>query len=131
MSSPVEIAASVLRELGAELKQSKSGHILVVDFRPVARQVTDGHLTHLRPLEKLRKVYLDGAAITDAALENLAELVKLTTIDLQNTCVTDNGIQRLKALPSLKLLLLNGANVTRDGINQMRKSMLKTRIVFI
>ena len=131
MSLSVESAVSTLRDLGVVIKMSKTGNVLVVDFRPVATLIEDEHVKYVKGFNRLREIHLESAAVTDASLKNLIEKDCLTTIDLQNTRVTDNGIASLLGLPALKLLLLTGSCVTGDGVKQFRKSMLKTRIVFL
>ncbi len=126
-----ETAAIKLTSLGAILKRSKGGKILVVDFRPVANDLDDEHLSPLAGLDRLKELYLDGAPITDAALPTLQQFAKLVTLDLQHTAVTDAGLVHLKSMKQLKLLLLTGSQVTREGVAQLRKSMIGTRIIFL
>jgi len=124
-------AVTALVDSGAIVKLGKSGNALMVDFRQVASQVTNQTLSHLQSLNSIREINLDGAAISDASLAYLKHLVKLTTLDLQRTTVTDAALDQVSSLPALKLLLLTGSNVSRERVNELRKQMLKTRIVYI
>lgn len=124
-----ELAAQ-LQDLGASLRFTKSGKILAADFREATEQVSDPTLQKLSQLTGLRELYLAGCNITDAALPYLEGLEKLATLDLQCTQVTDAGLAIIKRLP-LQLLLLSNSQVTREGVQEVRKAMLKTRIVYV
>jgi len=124
-------AISALEQTGAIVKRGKSGKPLVVDFRPTTNQTNDENLVHLKSLNSIREIYLDGTAITDASLASITHLAKLTTLDLQRTAVTDAALESVKSLPALKVVLLTGSRVSRDAVNKLRKQMIKTRIVYI
>ncbi len=126
-----EKAVSGLEEQGATLKYSKGGKVLSVDFRSARQPLGEDTWQMMGCFSSLRELYLAGQNVGDDVLTSLEGLDKLTTLDLQNTQVTDEGLKTIKALPGLKLLLLSGSGVTREGVADVRKSMLKTRIVLL
>jgi HEAT repeat protein/Leucine-rich repeat (LRR) protein len=82
-------------------------------------QVTDRGLEHLKGLNKLRELGLNGVRVTDAGLEHVEGLVDLEELYLHGTQVGDAGLERLEKLTSLRLLYLAGTRVTDAGLEHL------------
>jgi len=124
-------AVTELERLGAKLRRSKKGSVLIVDFRKCGATVTDDTISLIAKLPKLRELYLEGASVTDEGVAVLATLDQLSTLDLQRTVVTDAIWPFVQKMPKLKLLLLTGAKVTPAAIAAARPHLIGVRVVFV
>ena len=92
----------------AKLRQKPT----VVVLQMANSDVTDQTLEHLRGLERLSELDLNGTQVTDQGLATVAALPKLTTLRLARTPITDEGFrQHLMPKDSLKKLDLTGVEV--------------------
>jgi hypothetical protein len=80
---------------------------------------TDAGLEHLKGLNQLQELHLEGSQTTDAGLENLKGLSKLRFLVLASTKVTGAGLQHLKCLGQLEFLCLSGTQVTDAGLENL------------
>lgn len=118
-----------LRGHGAEVRLSKTGNVLVVDFRQATLNNADLNLNPLGHCDKLRELYLLNCSVDDNFLALLAQLKKLQTLDLRQTKFTETGIAGLAALPNLKLLLLSSNLISESFLRTFRTRMIGTRII--
>ena len=66
--------------------------------------VTSRGLKHLKELDSLQRLNLEGTGVTDVGLVNLQELPSLRWIKLNRTQVTEEGVKKLQqALPNCKI----------------------------
>ena len=118
-----------IRSQGAEVRLSKTGNVLIVDFRPAPIQQSPLDLNPLKHFDKLRELYLLNCPVDDRFLALLAGLEKLQTLDLRQTKVSETGIAGLAALPNLKLLLLSANLISETFLRTFRTRMIGARIV--
>jgi hypothetical protein len=98
-------AASVdaLRRLGARLTFDEQGYVRIANLAGV-EQFDDRGAKHLKPLSRLKNLYLGGTQVTDQGLVELQGLSRLHFLSLAETRVTAEAVERLReALPTLKV----------------------------
>ena len=84
----------------------------IVVLQIANEDVDDQTLEHLRGMDRLRELDLNGAHVTDDGLRILAELPRLESLRLARTRITDEGFQKhLAAKASLLNLDLTGVPV--------------------
>ncbi len=83
-------------------------------------QVSDAGLVRLKGLTELTELYLNRTRVSDAGLEHLKGLTKLTHLHLSGTQVSDAGLDRVKALTNLKDLALGGTQVSNAGLKHLK-----------
>lgn len=83
--------------------------------------VTDAGLVHLKRLDTLKELYLDGTSVTDAGLVHLAALTELRVLSLNQTRVTDAGLAHLLGLRKLVMLQLMETAVSAGGLTQLKQ----------
>jgi hypothetical protein len=114
--------------------------------------VTADGLHHLRELQNLRSLRLDGCEVSDAGLELIAEFPELESLRLRDGTMTDtglanlygltnlrelnlqdciaigdNGVAHLRLLPSPTALALSGTKITDEGLKHLSQmTRLKT-----
>ena len=59
--------------------------------------VQDDQLRHLKPLGKVRHLWLSHTRLTDACVDALIDAPGLESVDVTNTLITPSGIARLRA----------------------------------
>ena len=79
------------------------------------------HVAHLRQLQVLRELSLNGTMVDDDACKHLASMPTLTSLGLANTQVSDVGLLRLVKLIRLTSLDVQGTNVTPEGVMRFRQ----------
>lgn len=79
----------------------------------------DRGLVHLKDLERLGGLGLDGANITDTGIDSLAGLPALESLTLNGTKVTDKGVAKLAEIKTLKTLWLSHTAVTDVGVKKL------------
>ncbi|MBL7872891.1 MAG: hypothetical protein JNM78_14840 [Cyclobacteriaceae bacterium] len=85
--------------------------------------VSDKHLTHIKSLKHITKLWLDHTTITDAGLINLAELKNLTYLNLNGTPISASGILHVQNLKNLKTIYLFQTLVTIDNVSLLKEKM--------
>lgn len=90
--------------------------------------VTDGMLTHLKPLPNLRRLHLERTAIGDAGLAHLVGLARLEYLNLVGTRVSDAGLYRLHALDRLERIYLWQSKVTPEGAKKLQAALPKATV---
>lgn len=78
--------------------------------------ITDEGLEHLSDCQSLKRLELHRAPITDAGLHHLADLAALENLDLSGTQITGKHLEPLAHLPALEVLNLNGTPLTDDAV---------------
>jgi hypothetical protein len=87
-------------------------------------------LIHLRPMRKMRGLTLSGTAVNDDALAHLDQMAQLEWLMLSGTRVTDAGLKHLAALSSLKLLELRDTQVTKEGVSKLQQTLPACKISY-
>lgn len=118
-----------LQDRQVSLRYGKSGRVLIVDAS--ASQLRADDITVLVGLPRLKELILGGCEVNDRIAEVLPHLQRLQVLDLRNTAVTDGVLEEIAKLPLLKLLDVSGTQVTLESVRQLRKRMIKTRIVYL
>ena len=86
----------------------------------VARnEITDAGLIHLKGLNQLRNLHLEGLPITDAGLDAIKDLPNLDGLYLSRTKVTGVGLGGLKSLPRLVVLGLADDELSEKGLEAL------------
>ncbi len=80
---------------------------------------TDACMRDIAGLQKLKRLYLDGARITDEGLKQL-KVNKLEDLSLKATRVTDRGIDEIKHMTSLRYLDLRDTKVTKAALMKLK-----------
>lgn len=81
--------------------------------------ITDAGLAHLRGLNHLDLINLNGLPIPDAGLDALRDLPNLNSLYLFGTQVRGQGLARFRSLPRLSILYLDDAPLAEDGLKAL------------
>ncbi len=81
--------------------------------------ITDAGLEHVVGMSRLRELYLCDTQITDAGLGHIKRLKELETLWLDGTAITDAGLKHLKGLNQLQSLFLNFTGITDAGLENL------------
>jgi Leucine-rich repeat (LRR) protein len=81
--------------------------------------ITDAGLIHLRPMQQLRRLYLDQTAITGVGISQIASLPKLQNLSLRGANIGDEGLRRIREIKSLEILDLRTTSITDEGLPQL------------
>jgi hypothetical protein len=92
---------------------------VIRQYNPPDSPITDAGLVHLRKLDQLRNLTLNGLPITDAGLAAIEGLPNLGGLYLSRTKVEGGGLSRLKSLPKLAVLYLDQSAVSDAGMSQL------------
>jgi uncharacterized membrane protein len=87
------------------------------------QSVIDSHLTSLKSLNQITKLWLDHTSITDSSLINLTGYENLTYLNLNGTKVSVPGILQLQDLKKLKTIYLFQTSVNSDDLTQLKEKM--------
>lgn len=83
--------------------------------------ITDRGLEYLIDCKSLKRLELHRAPITDAGLEYLTDLTTLENLDLSGTKITGKDLEPLARLPALEILNLNGTPLTDDAVGVLSR----------
>ena len=86
-----------------------------------------GELTEA-DLEKVTRLFLNGAQITDAGLKEVAKLQNLTRLYLSDTKITDAGLKDVAKLQQITVLYLQGTKITKAGVAELKKALPNCKI---
>lgn len=78
--------------------------------------ITDQGMVYLGDCQSLKRLELHRAPITDAGLDPLTELLALESLDLSGTRLSGKHLEPLAHLPALEVLNLNGTPLTDDAV---------------
>ena len=109
-------------------KRDQKGDVLALDLSKM--KVRDAELAHLRALDKLQWLYLNGTGITDAGLAQLKPLTTLQLVHLADTQTSDAGLEHLLELKNLRTLHLTGTRVTGEGVAKLEQALPDTLRVY-
>jgi Leucine Rich repeat len=85
--------------------------------------VTDDTLRHLKGMDRLRELDLNGTQVTDRGLDALKGLGRLEELRLSRTAVTDAGVRAfLGAMPALKKIDLRGTTVAAATLRKWKNA---------
>ena len=90
-------------------------------------QITDAGLAELKTLKNLQKLLIGyNEKMTGTGLAELKDLKNLQHLDLIHCGITDDGAKRLAKLQSLKTIDLRGTKITDAGLKEL-KSLLNLK----
>ena len=92
---------------------------VIRQFNPPASPITDAGLVHLRKLDQLRNLTLNGLPITDQGLAVIEDLPNLGGLYLSRTKVKGAGLSRFKSLPKLAVLYLDRSAASDAAMSQL------------
>jgi hypothetical protein len=85
------------------------------------RQATDGDMTYVARLSRLRCLNLFGSPVTDAGILQLAGLADLEELQLGKTQISSSGLSVLRSMPQLRSLELLLVRVKDEDLIHFRK----------
>lgn len=85
--------------------------------------ITDEHLTRLKSLKQITKLWLDQTLVTDGGFISLSDFKNLSYLNLNQTNITPAGIFQLQSLQKLRTLYLFQTSVTLDDVVSLNEKM--------
>jgi hypothetical protein len=115
-----EKAVAVVKRLGGRVEYDKKAPgqpVMEVSFLGADKKPTDADIEGLKPLKKLRRLWIiDAEGITDAALEHITGFTELEELGLAATRITDKGLAHLKGMANLRRLEIKRTKVGDAGL---------------
>jgi len=81
----------------------------------------DSLLPHLKDLDSIRYVVLEGPTVTNSSLQPVGEAITIERLTLRDTAITDDGLEHLTTLTRLRKLLLTGPGITDAGLSHVAR----------
>lgn len=101
-------------QINDELLAKLSPHTGLFALKIESRRVTSAGAAHLRVLDKLDELVLNGCRVDDSGLRHLSDMSRLNRLELGRTSVTGSGLADLKHLKMLRRLNLSGNRQVND-----------------
>lgn len=93
-----------------------------------ASKLTDAIWNHVKKLEELRELNLNGSQVSGKGIDAISELKRLRLLNVANTQFNDEALTYLRRLPGLMELSLVNTKVTRAAVMELRAARPNLKI---